>query len=226
MKSKGYPGAGDRRIAAALDGLPVNRGFAGPPATGAAASRGSASAGLGRAVHPELRALFPGGLQPEVYTLSGSASVGLGLLVDGWCGVVGLPELGVEAARGWGVELSRLVLIPDPGPWLETVAELIEGLDVVLAAAPPAIAPAAAQRLVARLRSRRTTLVVLGRWPHAQARIDVRTLGWEGLGEGYGALEVQRLEVAVTRHHSRRAVTLMRGARGITALDSQEDGHG
>lgn len=43
--------------------------------------------------------------------------------VFGWAGiahprlvwVVGLPELSVEAARQWGVELSRLVLVPDPG---------------------------------------------------------------------------------------------------------------
>ncbi|MCQ8210794.1 hypothetical protein NPS74_24235, partial [Cutibacterium acnes subsp. acnes] len=80
-------------------------------------------------------------------------------------GVVGLPELSVEAARQWGVELSRLVLVPDPGNWLETVATLIEGLDVVLAVAPPPLPITAGRRLTARLRSRGSTLVVLGPWP-------------------------------------------------------------
>ncbi len=221
--SRAEPG---EAMAAALARLPVSRGFGPGMGFGDGVSGEDLSPRPGRAVHPGLQALFPSGLRPEVYCLNGSAQVGLGLLLDGWCAVVGLPELGVEAAREWGVELSRMVLIPDPGSWLETVATLIEGLDVVLAVAPPAIAPAAAQRLVARLRSRGSSLVVLGDWPHAHARIDVRTLGWQGLGRGYGALESQRLEVAVTRHHSRRTVTLVRGAEGITVADDQDRGSG
>ena len=53
----------------------------------------------GHAIHPLLQPLFPGGLMPAVYRLDGASSVGLGLLTHGWCGVVGLPELSVEAAR-------------------------------------------------------------------------------------------------------------------------------
>lgn len=142
----------------------------------------------GHAIHPLLQPLFPGGLMPAVYRLDGASSVGLGLLTHGWCGVVGLPELSVEAARQWGVELSRLVLVPHPGNWLETVATLIEGLDVVLAAAPPPLPMTASRRLTARLRSRGSSLVVLGPWPSPAARIDVRTVGWQGLGQGYGCL--------------------------------------
>ena len=56
----------------------------------------------GHAIHPLLQPLFPGGLMPAVYRLDGASSVGLGLLTHGWCGVVGLPELSVEAARQWG----------------------------------------------------------------------------------------------------------------------------
>lgn len=207
-------------MAAALARLPVTRGV-GSIGAGDGVSAENLSSRPGRAVHPGLRPVLPSGLRPEVYSLNGSAQVGLGLLVEGWCGVVGLPELGVEAARQWGVELSRMVLIPDPGSWLETVATLIEGLDVVLAAGPPSIAPAAAQRLVARLRSRGSTLVVLGGWPHAHARIDVRSLGWQGLGRGYGALESQRMEVTVTRHHSHRTVILLRGAGGVTVAEDR-----
>lgn len=226
MSSENRSGSGEA-MAAALARLPVSRGVG----RGAGSGHGGWSADdlsvrPGRAVHPGLRPVLPSGLMPEVYSLNGSAQVGLGLLVEGWCAVVGLPELGVEAAREWGVELSRMVLVPDPGSWLETVATLIEGLDVVLAAAPASIAPAAAQRLVARLRSRGSSLVVLGRWPHAHARIDVRTLGWQGLGRGYGALESQRLEITVTRHHSHRTVTLIRGAEGVTAAGESSDDSG
>lgn len=170
-----------------------------------------------RDVHPALRPVFPGGLKPDVYALTGVTSVGFGLLASGWCGVVGLPELGVEAAHEWGVDLSRLVLVPDAGSWLETVATLIDGLDVVLAPAPVSIAPAAAQRLVARLRSRRSTLVVLGEWPRACATIHAKTLAWGGLGQGYGCLDSQVIEVSVNHRHLVRHVTLTRNCDGIAA---------
>lgn len=190
-----------------LDELPVTRGV--PRQEG----------GSGRGVHPALAPLFPGGLRPEVYSLVGSSSVGLGLLASGWCGVVGVPELGVEAAQQWGVDLTRLVLVPDPGPWLETVATLIEGLDVVLACPPPALPVAAVRRLAARLRARGATLVVLGPWPQVGTRIEVRTVGWQGLGLGHGCLESQQLEVTVTHHHRVRRLSLVRDERGARALE-------
>lgn len=149
--------------------------------------------------------------------------MGLGLLTHGWCGAVGLPELGMEAARQWGVELSRLVLVPDPGNWLETVATLIEGLDVVMAAAPPPLPPTAVRRLTARLRSRGASLVVLGEWPHPAATIDVRTVGWHGLGQGHGCLSAQEVEVTVVRHHHGRSVRLLRTADGVLPVESREN---
>lgn len=193
-----------------LDHLPVTRGLA--EDDGAA----------GHPVHPLLRPLFPGGLRPEVYSLQGASSVGLGLLVGGWCGVVGVPELGVEAAQQWGVDLSRLVLVPEPGGWLETVATLVEGLDVVLACAPGALPAGACQRLSARLRSQGSTLVVLGHWPKVGTRIEVRTVGWHGLGRGHGSLSAQDLEVTVTRHHRVRSLGLVHDARGIRRREEGE----
>ena len=145
------------------------------------------------------------------------------MLTHGWCGVVGLPELSVEAARQWGVELSRLVLVPDPGNWLETVATLIEGLDVVLAAAPPTLPMTAERRLTARLRSRGSALVVLGPWSNPAARIDVRTIGWQGLGQGYGCLSAQELEVTVVRHHHNRSVRLVRTGTGVHSAEESAD---
>lgn len=169
----------------------------------------------GREVHPVLRPVLPGGLKPGVYSVTGVTSVAFGLLVDGWCGAVGMPELGVEAAHEWGVDLGRLVLVPQAGAWLETVAALIEGLDVVLAPAPAQIAPAAAQRLAARLRSRSATLVVVGDWPRPQAAIRSRTLAWYGLGKGHGHIAGQRIEVSVSAGHVQRRVTVVRGSDGV-----------
>ena len=79
--------------------------------------------------YPALSRLLPGGgLRPgSVYTLApGAASVSLLLALlappsqaGSWCGVVGMPHLGAEAAERLGVDLSRLVVIPDPGSrWL------------------------------------------------------------------------------------------------------------
>lgn len=162
-----------------------------------------------------LRTVLPGGLKPGVYSLTGVTSVAFGLLVDGWCGVAGLPELGMEAAHEWGVDLGRLVLVPRVGVWLETVAALIEGLDVLLAPAPPGIAPAAAQRLTARLRSRGAALVVLGDWPRPRAVIHASTVAWHGLGWGHGHIAGQLIEVSVSSQHTRRQVTVLRGSDGV-----------
>jgi hypothetical protein len=54
--------------------------------------------------------------------------------------VVGLPALGaVAAVEQHGVPLERLVLVPHPGPdWPTVVAALLDGLDMVVVAAPPA----------------------------------------------------------------------------------------
>ncbi|MDU1065446.1 MAG: hypothetical protein E7A56_11470 [Cutibacterium avidum] len=132
------------------------------------------------------------------------------------------PPYGVTS-KVTGVELSRLVLVPHPGNWLETVATLVEGLDVVLAAAPPPLPMTASRRLTARLRSRGSTLVVLGPWPNPAARIDVRTMGWQGLGQGYGCLSAQELEVTVVRHHHNHSVRLVRTGTGVHPAEEVTD---
>ena len=112
-------------------------------------------------VHPALAALLPGGgLRPgAAYSLGRSTSLLLALLAqpsqDGsWCGVIGMPELGAEAAEAIGVDLSRLVLIPDPGRrWLAVTATIAEVLPVV-AVRPPARAGDAEMARLARAAAR------------------------------------------------------------------------
>src|SRR5262245_21482589 len=76
-----------------------------------------------------------------------------------WCAVVGMPDLGMVAAAETGMALSRLALIPRPGPdWVNVVAALLDGVDIVVAATPGRVGPAVTGRLAARARQRGSVL--------------------------------------------------------------------
>lgn len=177
---------------------------------------GRTSAVLGVPVHPDLRGSFPTGLRHgSVYTLSGSTTVAMGLLAEptktgSFCAAVGLPNFSVESAIAWGADLSKLVLVPYPPAqdWVSVVAALTEIADLILASRPPHVTPGEVERLHARLRTRRTTLVVAGAWPRAVAHIDAVTTGWDGLGQGYGALLHQQVQITVTEQHRQRTQDL------------------
>jgi hypothetical protein len=132
---------------------------------------------------------------------TGATSLLLALLAaasgaGSWCAVVGLPTLGAVAAAEAGIALDRLALVPSPGPdWTTVVAALLDGVDIVVAAPPGPIAPAVANRLVARARQRGTVLVSYGRWEGADITFDAVRSVWEGLGEGRGRLRSRQLTI-------------------------------
>ncbi len=137
-----------------------------------------------------------------------------------------MPELGAEAAEKYGLDLDRLVFIPDPGPrWLAVTATITEVLPVV-AVRPPSGAAAArggaeATRLAARLRDRGSVLLVQGAWPQVEAVIDVADPRWSGIGQGHGYLAGRELTVSVTSRRSpnpRRARMLLPAADGSIEL--------
>jgi hypothetical protein len=156
-------------------------------------------------VLPALRELLPrGGLaRGSVVTVAEFGLLALALAAgasaDGaWCGIAGVPEAGVLAAVGLGLDAERTLLVPDPGQaWAQVVASLLDGCELVLLR-PPAHAslpgapkvPSAQvrQRLEATLRRGRGVLLVVGDWPGAQVRLRVLTQGWTGLGDGHGRL--------------------------------------
>lgn len=156
--------------------------------------------------------LLPGGaLRSGVaYAASGSLALAMLLLAGpsgagAWCGVVGIPEFGAEAASQLGVALDRLVLVPDPGEhWLAVTAQLTEVLPVVLVR-PPArgASPAETARLASRLRQRDATLIVAGPWAGAEATLETTGGSWSGIGAGWGYLAARDLEVAVTSREIR-----------------------
>jgi hypothetical protein len=116
-----------------------------------------------------------------------------------WCGVVGMPSFGAEAARGLGVDLERLVLVPDPErDWLSVVAALVDALTVVVVRPPGEVTPGEASRLSARLRTRGAMLIAVGSWPGSEARLEVQSSTWTGLGEGEGYLTARQATVAVS----------------------------
>lgn len=139
------------------------------------------------------------------YAVEGSTMLSLGLVAGAsragsWCGLVGMPTLGAEAATGLGVDLSRLALVPAPGrQWLGVVAALIDVLDVVVVRPPTPAYDAEARRLAARVRERGAVLVVQGTdWSGSELRLSITSSTWHGLGSGHGHLTSREVTVEAT----------------------------
>jgi hypothetical protein len=135
-----------------------------------------------------------------------------------WVGFAGLPDFGVEAAAELGIELSRTVLVPDPGEhWLEVTAALVDVLRVVVLRPPASVSERTAGILDSRLRNRSAVLVVQGEWPRAEARVRVEESAWTGPGTGTGQLEERRARLVVHRgaRPPQRADLTWPGARRV-----------
>jgi hypothetical protein len=145
---------------------------------------------------------------PEAGGASGERTLALALVSaasasGSWCALLGCGDLGAEAAEGLGLDLTRLAVIPHPGPaWAEATAAMLDGVDLVLLCPPVPPRPAMARRLVARARERRAVLVVLpGRsgWPEgADLHLRIDDSVWQGAEAGVGPLRRRRMTVAAT----------------------------
>ena len=117
-----------------------------------------------------------------------------------WVGFAGCPDFGAEAAAELGIELSRTVLVPDPGEhWLEVTAALVDVLRVVVLRPPASVDERTAGILDSRLRNRSAVLVVHGDWPRVEARLSTGKSAWSGPAAGTGQLEERRASVVVHR---------------------------
>lgn len=156
--------------------------------------------------HPAIARLLPGGglQQGSVYSVTGSATLLMALLAGpsaagSWCGVVGVPEFGIEAAARFGVDLERLVLVPNPGDqWLGVTSAIADVMGVVVTRPPRRASDSSVARLSARLRQRGSTLIVLGTWPQSDAMLSLSRSDWSGIGNGHGYLEARQATVTVT----------------------------
>lgn len=167
--------------------------------------------------HPAIASLLPGGAlkQGAVYSVDRSVMLLMALLAapsasGSWCAVVGVPEFGIEAASRFGIDLDRLVLVPDPGEqWLAVTAAIADVVGVVVTRPPKRASDSAVSRLSARLRQRGTTLLVLGTWPHSEAMLSLSHSEWHGIGQGHGHLTSREVTITV----SSRIATRPRSAR-------------
>jgi hypothetical protein len=117
-----------------------------------------------------------------------------------WVGFAGCPDFGAEAAAELGIELTRTVLVPDPGThWLEVTAALVDVLRVVVLQPPVRVDERSAGILDARLRTRSAVLVVHGRWPRVEARLSTDESTWSGPAGGPGHLDRRRARILVHR---------------------------
>ena len=172
---------------------------AGPSRLGLPEVSGAIGAGT-LPVLPALRDLLPrGGLaRGSVVTVAEfgllTLALAAGASADGaWCGIAGVPEAGVLAAAGLGLDAERTLLVPDPGrAWPQVVASLLDGCELVLLRPPTQASPPGApgaqvrQRLEATLRRGRGVLLVVGDWPGAHVHLRILSQGWTGLGDGHG----------------------------------------
>ena len=161
--------------------------------------------------HPAVGRLLPDGAlkQGVSYSVDWSMSL-LMLLLAGpsaagsWCGVVGIPEFGIEAAASQGIVLERLALVPHPGEhWLTVAAALADVLSVVAVRPAKRVGDAAAARLSARIRQRGSTLLVLGEWPQSEAVLSLSESRWSGIGNGHGYLAARQATVTVSARGGR-----------------------
>ncbi|WP_157071355.1 hypothetical protein [Curtobacterium ammoniigenes] len=116
-----------------------------------------------------------------------------------WCAVVGEPSFGIESAHAVGIDLERLVLVPDPGErWLAVVSALADVATIVVARPQGRITPGDANRIAARLRQRGAALIALGAWPGSEVTLRVTERNWDGIGHGFGFIGACRATVTAS----------------------------
>lgn len=144
------------------------------------------------------------------------------LTASGGCAaVVGYPRLALGAVAAAGGDLERVIVVPDPTPHATAVlGTLVEGLDLVLYAAPSAVSPAAARPVEARLRRSDCGLLVCSgtrAWPGARLHLSWQVDGVTGLGSGSG--RVRGVEVSGRAWGQRQPPQTFHGTVG-TASDT------
>ena len=152
-----------------------------------------------------LREVLPQGLRRgQVLAVEGSTSLALAIAgqacTEGsWAAAIGMPHLGLLAARQRGIDLDRLAVIPHPGMHAAAVvAACLEGMDIVMLGPALALSDADRRRLASRARERGAVLLVQGSWAGAQVTLTVKNSRWSGLGAGEGRLRERLVTVEVT----------------------------
>jgi hypothetical protein len=191
-------------------------------------------------VDPCLAGLLPALQRGSTIACGGRAGVSLALAIaaapsreGAWVGVAGLPELGIRAAVDMGVALERLVMVTGDPPWVDVLAAMIDGFDVILVG--PGVGHGAARlgagavrRLQARAQSRGVVMLTVG-VPALGADLQLSTDDdqWVGLGQGHGVATGRRVSVELGGRRMprpRRTTVWLPDAGGaLAALDTNLD---
>lgn len=167
-----------------------------------------------------LAELFAGGSlrRGRTYAVEGSLQLALTLIAEAsrsgvWCGIVGLPHFGIEAAQDLGIRLDRLVHIAAPHERMfAAVTSLTEVLGAIIVG-PLALQPQQQDRLASRLREHRSTLITAVPPTAAglhgiESQLTVESSRWSGLAEGFGMLRTRELTVRSRDRTRTRLCTL------------------
>lgn len=157
---------------------------------------------------------------------SGSTALLLAMVAevmkDGeWVAVVGMPTLGMAAAAELGIDLSRLVLVGDPGAHAPRVlAALIDGFDAVVIGRGVRLNAGQRRSLLGRARGQRTTIFSHD-WPESSVRVEARVVSWRGVGYGEGYVRERDIDVRKRGHGGERTVRLsLKGGRVAVAAST------
>ena len=140
-------------------------------------------------------ALLPGGVlrRGMAVTIGGRARRSLALTLaaeassaGSWVALVGVRDMGLAAVEEYGLSLTRLAVIEDPGPdWGAVVAALIGSVDVIITSTPERVSSRDGRRLAARLRERGSVVIELRSQRETVLQGDVTlhadSASWQGL---------------------------------------------
>jgi hypothetical protein len=166
------------------------------------------TAGAARArtlpVHESLIELLPSLQRGSTVACNGRAGVSLAMALaaapsreGAWVGVAGLPELGLRAAADMGMALERLVMVAGEPLWVDVLAAMIDGFDVVVVGQRVGrLGAGAVRRLQARVQSRGVVVLAV-EVPALGADLQLTAEGgnWVGLGNGHGVAAGRRVVV-------------------------------
>lgn len=115
---------------------------------------------------------------------------------DRWVALVGWPDLSPVALAEAGVDLERVVAVPDTGGrTADVLAALLDGVEIVVPGPRARLTASERRRLLVRARQRATTILSPTRWEGAAFMLDVEQTRWSGPDHGDFWLREARLSV-------------------------------
>lgn len=178
-------------------------------------------------VLPVLAEILPGGglARGRTVACTGDAAVSAALALcartsqsGSWLALVGVPWIGVEAARELGVSLERTVSVHvdrgEIGQWAERVAAAVDGFDLVLTRIPERAGDRVLRRIGQRLTSRGGVLIDVvprvraGHPRHADLVLGASARGWQGIDRGSGHVRSRWVTLEVSGRRAARAASV------------------